>query len=159
MFTRRLGCFCVLLGFSTVALASDFYIYPKNNQDAQQQQQDDNECYVWARNQTGFDPMAAPTATSAPPPQAESGADGTMARGALRGAALGGIVGGSSDDAWKGAAAGALVGGFRKRDRQKQQEQQQEQYQQDQAAQYQQQRNSYDRAYKGCMEARNYSLT
>ena len=159
MLTRRLAFFLCFAGFSSAALASDFYIYPKNNQSAQQQQQDDNECYVWARNQTGFDPMAAPTATSAPPPQAESGADGTMARGALRGAALGGIVGGSSDDAWKGAAAGALVGGFRKRDRQKQQEQEQQQWQQQQQAQYQQQRDSYDRAYKGCMEARDYSLT
>ena len=142
--------------FSTAALASDFYVYPKNNQDAQQQQKDESECYVWAKNQTGFDPMAVPTA-SEPAPQVDSGADGSMARGAVRGAAVGAIVG-NSDDAKKGAAAGALIGGLRKRDRRKQQEADRQQWEQEQMARYNEGRNNYNRAFKGCMEARDYSL-
>jgi hypothetical protein len=155
MFMRRSGCFCVLIGFSTVALASDFFVYPKNNQDAQQQQKDEGECYVWAKNQTGFDPMATPTA-SEPAPQVDSGADGSIVRGAARGAVLGEVI---DDDAGKGAAAGALIGGMRKRDRQRQQQAERERWEQEQAARYQEQRNNYNRAFKGCMEAREYSIS
>ena len=155
MLKRTFAFFLSFAVFSTAALASDFYIYPKNNQDAQQQQKDESECYVWARNQTGFDPMAAPVASS-PPPQVDSGADGSVMRGAARGAVIGGVV----DDEWgKGAAAGALIGGMRKRDRQRSQQAERERWEQEQAARYQEQRNSYNRAFKGCMEARDYSLT
>ena len=157
MSVRRILSFVCLFGFSSALLASDFFVYPKNNQDAQQQQKDESECYVWAKNQTGFDPMAVPTA-SEPAPQVDSGADGSMARGAVRGAALGAIVG-NSDDAKKGAAAGALIGVMRKRDRQRQQQAERERWEQEQAARYQQGRNNYNRAFKGCMEARDYSLT
>jgi hypothetical protein len=154
MFMRRLGCFCVLLGFSSVALASDFYVYPKNDQTAEQQQKDESECYVWSKNQTGFDPMAAPTA-SEPAPQVDTGADGSVIRGAARGAVLGEVI---DDDAGKGAAAGALIGGMRKRDRRRNQQAEADQWQQEQQARYAEQRNNYNRAFKGCMEARDYSL-
>jgi hypothetical protein len=153
---RRLGYFCLLLGCSSVALASDFFVYPKNDQTAEQQQKDEGECYVWSKNQSGFDPMAAPTA-SEPAPQVDSGADGSVARGAVRGAALGAVVG-NSDDAAKGAAAGALIGGMRKRNRQRDQQAEAEQWEQEQQARYAEQRNNYNRAFKGCMEARDYSL-
>lgn len=155
MLKRTFAFFLSFVVFSTAALASDFYVYPKNNQTAEQQQKDESECYVWAKNQTGFDPMAVPTA-SEPAPQVDSGADGSVMRGAARGAVIGGVV----DDEWgKGAAAGALIGGMRKRDRQRQQQAERERWEQEQAARYQQQRNSYNRAFKGCMEAREYSLT
>ena len=48
---------------------------------------------------------------------------------------------------------------MRKRDRQKKQAAERERWEQEQAAIYQQNRNNYNRAYKGCMEARDYSLT
>ncbi len=156
MSVRRIAGFICLMTFSSALLASDFFVYPKNNQDAQQQQKDESECYVWAKNQTGFDPMAVPTA-SEPAPQVDSGADGSVVRGAARGAALGAIVG-NSDDAKKGAAAGALIGGLRKRDRQKQQEADRQRWEQEQMARYNEGRNNYNRAFKGCMEARDYSL-
>ncbi len=156
MSVRRIVGFICLLGLSSALSASDYFVYPKNNQDAQQQQKDESECYVWAKNQTGFDPMAVPTATE-PAPQVDSGADGSVMRGAARGAVIGGVVG---DDDWgKGAAAGALIGGMRKRDRQRQQEAERERWEREQAARYQEQRNNYNRAFKGCMEARDYSLT
>jgi len=154
MLTKRLAILLCLVGFSTTALASDFYVYPKNNQDAQQQQKDESECYAWSKNQTGFDPMAPPPVSQ--PAQVDSGPDGSVLRGAARGAVLGEVI---DDDAGKGAAAGALIGGMRRRDRQRQQQQSNDDWQQQQAAQYQQMRDNYNRAFKGCMEARDYSLT
>ena len=158
MLMRQLVCFCFLLGGSTAVLAQDLFIYPKNDQNAELQQKDEYECYGWAKNQTGFDPMAIPTA-SEPRPEVDSrGADGTMLRGATRGAALGAIVG-NSDDAATGAAAGAAISGMRRRDRARQQEKERANWEQEQAARYAEQRNSYNRAFKGCMEARDYSVS
>jgi len=154
MFIRRLGCFCVLLGFSTTAMAQDFFVYPKNNQTADQQQKDQSECYVWAKGQTGYDPQNPPKSYASQP--VETGPDGSVVRGAARGALLGEIV---DDDAGKGAAAGAAIGAMRRRDRQRQQRQQQDNYEQQEAARLAEMRSRYDRAFKGCMEARDYSIS
>ena len=35
----------------------------------EQQDADEFQCYKWARDESGFDPMATPTATEPPPPQ------------------------------------------------------------------------------------------
>ena len=150
-----LGC---LLGCASAVLADDFFVYPKNNQTAEQTQQDKNECYVWAKGETGFDPMAQYRTETAPPPQSSSGPDGSMARGAARGAALGAIVG-NSDDARKGAAAGAAVGAMRRRDQRRQEQKDYERWEQEETAKYNEKRNRYNRAYKGCMEARDYSVS
>ena len=46
--------------------ASDMMIYPANGQNAEQQKTDEGECFIWARDETGIDPMTqqatAPTA-------------------------------------------------------------------------------------------------
>ena len=52
-----------------LAMAQDLMIFPNDGQSADQQQQDEFQCYNWAKERTGFDPMAAPTATSPPPQQ------------------------------------------------------------------------------------------
>jgi hypothetical protein len=155
MLTRQLVCFCFLLGGSTAVLAQDFFVYPKNDQNAEQQQKDNAECYVWAKNQTGFDPANPPVVQHA---SVDNSADGSMLRGAARGAALGAIVG-NSDDAAKGAAAGAAIGGMRRRDRKRNEQQQQDAYEQQQAAQLAEMQHNYNRAFKGCMEARDYSIS
>jgi hypothetical protein len=142
-----------LLAFSV--FAQDPIIYPANGQSADQTKQDKFECYSWASGETGFDPMVTPQATSAPPPQQAK--RGGVGRGAVGGAAVGGIVGGSSG-AKKGAATGALVGGMRRSSQSKSQAQAQAQWEQEQAANYQQQRGSYNRAYAACLEARGYSV-
>jgi len=146
----------VVMLLSTAGWAqSDMVIYPTKNQTKEQQDKDNYECYGWAKQQSGFDPMAAPTA-SAPPPQQQA-PKGGAGRGALRGAAVGGIVDGS-DGAKTGAAAGAVVGGVRRRDQRRQQQVEQQQYAQQEAAQYQGNRDSYNRAYAACMEGRGYSV-
>lgn len=146
----------VVMLLSTAGWAqSEMVIYPTKNQTKEQQDKDNFECYGWAKQQSGFDPMAPPTA-SAPPPQQQA-PKGGAGRGALRGAAVGGIVDGS-DGAKTGAAAGAVVGGVRRRDQRRQQQVEQQQYEQQQAAQYQGNRDSYNRAYAACMDGRGYSV-
>ena len=139
----------------TDLLASELIIYPNDGQDEAQQEQDNYQCYSWAKGQSGFDPMAPPTATEAPPPQQAK--KGGVARGALRGAAIGGIIDGS-DGAKTGAAAGAVVGGIRRADQNRQQAQQQAQWEQQQSAQYEAARSSYNRAFAACMEGRGYTV-
>lgn len=153
MLMRQLVCFCFLLCCSSAALAQQLFVYPKNDQTAEQQQKDQGECYVWAKNQTGFDPQNPPTVQTS---SVDTSPDGSVVRGAARGALLGEII---DDDAGKGAAAGAAVGAMRRRDRTRNQQQQQDAYEQQQAAQIAEMRNNYNRAYKGCMEARDYSVS
>ena len=47
-------------------------VFPAKGQAAQQQSQDEGECYAWSKGQTGVDPMA-PAPAAAPPPQAATG--------------------------------------------------------------------------------------
>jgi hypothetical protein len=120
-------CLACLSG--TVA-AQELMVFPNNDQDKEQQQQDEFTCYNWAKDETGFDPMAVPTATE-PPPQESTYKQGGVMRGAVRGAAVGGIVG-DSDDAKKGAAAGAAVGGMRRHDQKRKEEAERQQWEQEQ---------------------------
>jgi len=67
-------------------------VYPANKQSASQQSADEQECYNWAKAQTGIDPQA-------PPP-------------AAAGAVIGEVVDNDADEGAKvGAAAGAIAGG------------------------------------------------
>jgi len=69
-------------GQSPAAAKLGAYVYPRNNQDAAQQQKDETECYTWAKQQTGIDPDAP-----APAPQQAQQAKGGGAKGAAGGAA------------------------------------------------------------------------
>jgi hypothetical protein len=143
------------------ALANDLYVFPAKGQSQEQTERDKYDCYQWAKRQTGFDPMQAPTATSAPPQQTASTA--SPLRGAVGGAAVGAVVGGiARDDAGKGAlagaAGGALIGGMRRRNQAKSQYQAEQQWAQEQAGQYTQRRNEYNRAYAACLEGKGYTV-
>jgi uncharacterized protein YcfJ len=143
-------------------------VFPATGQNAQQQSQDEGECYAWAKTDTGVDPMAA----APPPPPTQqaaqsAGPDGSRVRGAARGAAAGAIIGEiADDDAGKGAAigatAGALRGGAQSRRNQaaaqSQAEQQQQAAQQQAAAQQQQQRELFNKAFSACMQAKSYTV-
>jgi hypothetical protein len=90
--------------------------YPAKGQSADKQKKDQRECYVWAKDQTGFDPAtaAAPNADSAAKAAQQQTADatkGTAVRGAAKGAAAGALIGAAAGDAGKGAAIGAAAGG------------------------------------------------
>ena len=51
------------------ACAQDLVIYPAKGQNNEQMEKDKYECYQWAKQQTGFDPMQQPQASTPPPQQ------------------------------------------------------------------------------------------
>lgn len=161
---RSMLCYAIIMLvltlFNVPVLANDLYVFPNKGQSQEQIDNDKAACYRWARDQTGFDPMAQPTATSPPPPQQQPTAD--PGRGTLRGAAVGAAIGSLSGEAGKGAAIGAgsgmLLGGARRQEQIRQQEQANEQWAQQQAQIYQQQRSEYNRAYAACLEGKDYTV-
>ena len=144
----------------------DPIIYPARGQTLEQMEMDRFECHSFAKQQSGFDPTQtpppAPVAPYQPPP-------GTAARGVVRGgaggAALGAAIGGIADGwsgAGKGAAIGALTGGIfgglRSQARNARSAWTQQQYAAQQAAQYQQKLDTYNRAFSVCLEAKGYAV-
>ena len=151
----------MLVAPSAPPLAQDVYAYPNQGQSQEQQDKDQFECFNWSKQQSGFDPMAVPTA-SAPPPQDQSTGPGLLG-GAAVGAgagAIGGAIGGNTGKgAAIGAAAGGLLGGLRSNRQKNNNQQARQDWERQQAAQYQQARNNYNRAYSACMTARGYTIS
>ena len=154
------GASVLLFGVGAALAQQDLIVFPSKGQSQEQMEKDKYACYEWAKQQTGFDPMAQPKATAPPPEQEapQSSAVGGAARGALLGVAVGAIAGDAGKGAAIGAASGGLMGGMRKRGQVRQQEQAQEQWAQEQAAQYTQKRNHYNRAYAACLEGKGYTV-
>ena len=153
------GCVLALL-LPFVVQAQDPIVYPAKGQSNEQMEKDKYECYNWAKQQSGFDPMEVPKATSAPPPQQDEGpgAVGGAARGGLGGLAVGAIAGDAGKGAAIGAVAGGLFGGLRHNDRSRSNDQQRQQWENQQTANYANQRNNYNRAYGACLEGRGYTV-
>ena len=148
--------------FADFASGQDLIVFPAKGQTQEQMEKDKLDCYSWAKQQTGFDPMQSQPPAQAPAAQSH-GPTGGRIRGAARGAAVGAVVGEiANDDAGKGAAAGAvggaMVGGMRQRQARRQQAQAQQQQAQQQAASYEQKRNTYYRAYSACLEGKGYTV-
>ncbi len=79
-----------LLFFATLvtgsAVAQDLVIYPAKGQNQEQMEKDKFDCYGWAKQQSGFDPMQAQPQAQAVPAQSQ-GPQGERIKGAARGAA------------------------------------------------------------------------
>ena len=146
------------------AVAQEVIIYPAKGQSQQQMEQDKFQCYGWAKQQSGFDPMEAPKATTAPPSSPPP--QGSVARGAVRGGAGGALVGAGigaiAGDTGKGAAIGAVaggtMGGVRSKRQKDEAEAAQKQWSDQEAAKYSEKRNGYNRAYSACLEGRGYTV-
>ena len=140
--------------------AQEFIVYPSKGQTPEQQEKDKYECYSWAKQQSGFDPMAPPTAATAPPPKEE--AKGGVLKGGAVGALTGLAVGAIAGDAGKGAAIGAVgggvFGGIRRSQQKSEQEQAQKQWEQKEVSRYSQGRTTYNRAFSACMQGRGYTV-
>jgi hypothetical protein len=156
------------------------FVFPKNNQDADQQLKDESDCYGMAKQQSGIDPKApAPKPMSEEEKKAQQKqaadnapkAQGGRVRGAARGAAGGAAIGAIADDeAGKGAAAGAVAGTMRggMKQRQANAASKQQAAQQTAAAQKEAENQAklahaegldiFQRAFAACMDARNYSV-
>lgn len=135
-------------------------IYPNRGQSPQQEETDKMQCYSWAKQTSGFDPMA-PIQPTAPPPGPEV-AQGGLLRGGAGGAAAGLAAGSLFGQAGKGAAVGAmtggLVGGMRRREQVQRMDFEQQQYLQQQGTILQQKRGGYNRAFGACMSGRGYTV-
>jgi outer membrane lipoprotein SlyB len=138
---------------TAVIAADEFVVYPAKGQSNDQMEKDKYECYQWAKNQSGFDPMKAPTGTT-PPPQQKGGVVKGAAVGALAGVAVGAIAG----DAGKGAAIGAVSGGVIGGVLQRRTNHAQHNAAIQEAQNVDQQRSAYNKAWAACMEGRGYTV-
>jgi hypothetical protein len=137
------------------------YAYPLHGQSPEQLDRDRYECYVWAKNQTGFDPSAPNLPAQArvqvvggPPPGASTAA------GAVTGAVIGAAVSNPWDRGF-GALAGALIGGAVGASADAAQQARVQQAAAMNGAQYaeiQHEAADYRRALSACLEGRGYSV-
>ena len=168
--TAMIVCITVLAGSALAQAPKTLIIYPAKNQTADQQKKDEGECYTWAVQNTGIDPVVlAQTPVQAQPaaPPPPSGPTGERAKGAARGAAAGAVIGEvANNDAGQGAAVGAtagvLAGGARARQEKKAAQQQaqasQQQAQQQAEAQRAAQMDTFNKAKAACLEGRGYTV-
>ena len=148
--------------FAGLSFGQEPVIFPAKGQTPEQMEKDKYDCYTWAKQQTGFDPMQAQPPAQAPAAQTRR-LKGERIKGAARGAAVGAVVGEiANDDAGKGAgagaAAGAMVGGMKTRQGRRQQAQTQQQQAQQQTAATDEKRSTYNRAYSACLEGKGYTV-
>ena len=125
--------------------------YPANGQSVSQQNQDEGECYAWAKQQTGIDPVAV--ANTPPPPAGPAVGGGERLRGAARGAAGGAAIGAIAGDTGDGAAIGAVAGTMAGGRKARQNKQAQAQDAQDAKAATIQ---HFNKAFGACMEGKGY---
>lgn len=134
------------------AAQQDMIVYPSQGQSRQKMEKDQYECHNWAKQQTGFDPMAAN-----PPPPTDSQSDTARgvvkggAVGALGGLAIGSLSGNAGAGAAIGATAGGVFGGMRAKNKQDRTNQSNQQY-------YQQRLEEYNRACRACLIGRGYTV-
>ncbi len=145
--------------------STQVFFYPTRGQSAAQQDRDRYECYLWARQQTGFDPSTpqlAPHQRVQVEPNPPAGHD--TAAGAVTGALLGAVVappGRTAEGAVTGAIVGTAIGAASDSSRQEQAERVQDRYDQRDAkrmAKMEQQAAGYRRAMSACLSGRGYRV-
>jgi len=142
----------IIIFASSASVQAEPYVYPAKGQSADQMEKDKYQCYGWGKQQSGYDPMNPPIASTG---QANTG---PIVGGAARGAAGGAVIGAIAGNAGKGAAIGAVTGTAARGMRNRQAVGQQQQQTQQQSAAIAQMRSDYDRAYAVCLEGRGYSV-
>ena len=128
---------------SSINKKLEIYVFPAQGQDEEQTMKDENECYQWAVQQSGVDPLNLPDVQVE---QVETGPDGSAVRGAARGAAA-------------GAAIGAVAGGVRGRRASRAGRAMQQQANEATAAQSKADMiDNFKRAYSVCLEGKGYTV-
>lgn len=144
------------MAFNEISKKAGLYVYPSKGQSQNQQKKDEFECYQWAVQQSGVDPLNPPKVEAAPQ---QTGPTGGAVVGAAKGAAAGAAIGAIAGDAGKGAAIGATAGALRGHQQGKQaQAQANQQAQAQAAAQEQALKDSFKKAFTVCMEGRGYTI-
>lgn len=142
--------------YNQISSGLKLYVFPSKNQTKQKQKEDEFECYKWAMEQSGIDPLNLPKVQAAP---VATGPDGSAVVGAAKGAAAGVAIGAIAGDAGKGAAIGAVAGGLAGRRAGKQQQAQQTQQAQATATKTEQEmKNSFLKAFSACIEGKGYTI-
>ena len=154
----------------TLAATMNVYVFPSKGQAADQQSQDEAECYNWAVQNVGTDPFELSKQaqqqqqqTEQAMAQAQEAGKGSAGRSAVRGAAAGALIGEiASDDPGAGAAYGAAAGLIRGRRKGKQAQKQAEAQVEAQAASAkqatQEQLDNFKKAFSVCLEAKDYMV-
>ena len=142
---------------TSIAKSLGIYVFPAKKQSAEQQSQDEYECYKWAVEQSGYDPIN-PTKVEAK--QVDTSNDGSAVRGAARGAAAGVAIGAIAGDAGKGAAIGAAAGAIRGRRHKKMNDAYEKEAAQENAAtQNQEMVDGFKKAFEVCLEGKDYTVS
>lgn len=142
--------------YNQISQGLKLYVYPAKGQTQQKQKEDEFECYKWAIEQSGIDPLNLPKVEAAP---VQSGPTGGAVVGAAKGAAAGAAIGAITGDAGQGAAVGAAAGAMAGRRAGKQaQAQQNQQSQAAAAAAEQEMKDSFVKAFSVCLEGKGYTL-
>jgi hypothetical protein len=143
------------MSYNQISQSLKLFLYPTNEQSKQQQKEDEFECYKWAMEQSGVDPLNLPKVEA----EVQVGPTGGAIRGAARGAAAGAAIGAIAGDAGEGAAIGAVAGGLRGRRQGKHaQAQQNQQAQANASAAEAEIRNTFIRAFSVCLEGKGYTI-
>jgi hypothetical protein len=144
----------------SIAGSLGLVVYPSADQTPEQQRTDEQECHAWAGETTGVDPENPEALeTPATAEQVDSGA--AAGAGVARGLARGALMGNLADDDWEQwAAAGAVAGGVRgAKSAQRRNAQAQANATAEQQAAAAEEIEDYKRAFKACIEGRNYTIT
>lgn len=143
--------------YNQISKTAKLFVFPSNGQSQTQQKKDEFDCYMWAMEQSGVDPLNLPTVEAAP---VQSGPTGGAVVGGAKGAAAGAAIGAIAGDAGKGAAIGAVAGGLRGRRQGKQgQAQANQQNQANAAATEAQIKESFVKAFSVCIEGKGYTVS
>jgi hypothetical protein len=144
------------INYNQASTALKLYAYPAKGQSQQQQKADEAECYKWAMDQSGIDPLNLPKTDTV---VAQTGRTGGAAKGAAKGAAAGAAVGAIAGDAGEGAAIGAAAGGAKGRRAGKQAQAQQNQKAQTEAANKEKEiMDSFKKGFSACLEGKGYTI-
>lgn len=140
---------------STISKDLGVYAFPAKGQTPETQSKDEFDCFNWAKQETGYDPIA-PQAPATPQVQQSKGG---MIKGGARGAATGAAIGAIAGDAGKGAEAGAVGGALLGRRAQKIENQQAQEKAQAQAQSASNtQKDQFNKAFSACLEGKGYSV-
>jgi outer membrane lipoprotein SlyB len=141
---------------TTFAKNLGIYVFPAKNQDQATQEKDDADCYRWAVQESGIDPLNPPKVEAE---KVDTSPDGTAVAGAAKGAAAGVAIGAIAGDAGKGAAIGAVAGGLAGRRGKKANDAQQQEKNNQAAAQQQTAiSESFKKAFSVCLEGKGYTV-
>jgi hypothetical protein len=141
--------------YNQISQGLKLFVYPSKGQSKQQQKVDEFECYKWAVEQSGIDPLNLPKVEA----QVQTGPTGGAIKGAAKGAAAGAAIGAIAGDAGEGAAIGAVAGGLAgRRQGQQAQAQQNQQAQASASAAEQEMKDTFKKAFSVCIEGKGYTI-